>query len=134
MPGPNRDFLKGAYEAMRTRAQGIADQMKPGVGATELDSDDFETVWNRRAMSLEEEWELWRQRQPDGVTPLYSPEQIGTMVFKDREKLIKSGGRVEPKEWISFANTAAKRMRAKREAREAMSPVPLEGGATDGMV
>jgi hypothetical protein len=131
--GPDEGFLEGLYQAFRSRAEGLAPMFQPGYDATEMDGDDIETVWNRRSMSLEDEWKLHQAKNPDG-SPMYSRELIGSMVFKDREGLIRSGGRVEPKEWIAFANTTAKRMAAKREARAAaMSPLtapaydPMEG-------
>lgn len=128
-PGPA--FLEGMYQAIRSRAAGMAPRFQPGYDATELDGDDLEVVWNERAMPLEQEWELHRAMKPDG-TPLYTREQIGLMVFHKREKLAKSGGRVEPKEWISWTNQTAKRMAAKREARAAaqaaLAPPTMEGG------
>lgn len=123
----NAEFLEGLYQTIRKRAAGMAPNFSPGYDSKELDGDDLETVWNRRAMPLEDEWELHRAVQEDGVTPLYTKEQIGLLVFPDREKLAKSGGRVEPSEWIRWVNFQAKRMAAKREAQAAMQPAPMEG-------
>ena len=125
---PSDDFLAGLYETMRGRAAGLAPHFQPGYGATELDGDDLETVWNRRAMPIEKEWELWRQgRTPETAhLPMLSPEHIGLLVFPDREKLAKSGGRVEPHEFISWTNAMAKRMAAKRDAQAAMNLAPSE--------
>lgn len=123
----NDHFLEGLYRAMRRRAETLAAHFQPGYDAKELDGDDFEALWNRRHLTIEQEWELWRARNTDG-TPMHTPEMIGSMVFRDREKLIKSGGRVEPKEWISFANTTAKRMAAKRaQQQSALALTPVEG-------
>lgn len=124
--GPDKTFLEGLYQAMRARAATMAPHFQPGYGAQELDGDDLETLWNHRSLTLEQEWELWRARNPDG-TPMYTPELIGSMVFKDREGLIRSGGRVEPKEWIGWANSTAKRMQARREAKQvALEAAPME--------
>lgn len=126
----NADFLEGLYQAMRKRAEGLANHFKPGYDTKELTPDDVETIWNRRHLTIEQEWELWRAVNPDG-TPMYTPEMIGSMVFKDREGLIRSGGRVEPKEWTRFANQTAKRMaerRAQRQAQlDAITTSPIEG-------
>lgn len=123
---PSPEFLEGLYQRMRARAAGMAPRFQPGTDSTELDGDDLETLWNKRAMPVEQEWELHRAVKEDS-TPLYSREQIGLMVFPEREKLAKSGGRVEPKEFIRWANRTAQRMRARRDARAAMSPMPVEG-------
>lgn len=132
--GPDQAFLDGLYQTIRKRAAGMAPHFQPGYDATELDGDDLEAVWNERAMPLEAEWELHRALGPDGVTPLYTREQIGLMVFPKRERLAKSGGRVEPKEWISWANSTAKRMEKRRAERAMMSPTPPEGGIDSGLV
>lgn len=132
--GPDDAFLEGMYQTMRKRAESMAPHFRPGYGAKELDGDELETVWNRRALTLEQEWELHRAVAEDGVTPRYTREQIGLLVFPDREKLAKSGGRVEPKEWISWVNSTAKRMAARRAAREAALNAGSPEGSTDGMV
>jgi hypothetical protein len=128
MPGPQDTpaFIEGLYEAMRKRAADLAPNFAPGYGTKEMTPEDVDLVWNRRVMPVEQEWELWRQTKPDG-TPMYTPNQIGLLVFPDREKFAKSGGRVEPAEWIPFVNQTAKRMAAKREAQAALSPDPMEG-------
>lgn len=126
--GPSPEFLKGLYEALRGRAAGLAPHFQPGYDSAELDGADVETLWHRRSMPLEAEWALHRARNPDG-TPTYTREQIGLMVFKDREKLAKSGGRVEPKEWIAWTNSTARRMEKKRAARETSeAPTPPAEG------
>lgn len=132
MPGtPTPEFIEGLYDAMRKRAADMAPSFAPGYGTKKMTPEDVETVWNRRAMPVEQEWELWRAVKPDG-SPMYTPAQIGMQVFPEREKFAKSGGRVEPKEWITFANQTAKRMAAKREAQQAaLSAPPMEGALTD---
>src|SRR5688572_9510132 len=90
-------FVKGLYEAMKKRAADIAPQFAPGYGTKELTPDDAYEIWHRRAMPLEKEWALWGETLPDG-SPKYTPEQIGLLVFPDREKYVKSGGRIEPKD------------------------------------
>lgn len=131
--GPDDAFLEGLYQTIRKRAAGMAVHLQPGYGAKELDGDELETVWNRRAMPLEAEWELHRAKKEDG-TPLYTRRQIGLMVFPDREKLAKSGGRVEPKEVTKWVNSVARRMAAKREQQAAMRPIPTEGSIDNGVV
>lgn len=123
--GPDRDFLEGMYQQMRGRASEMAPRFKPGYGATELDGDELEAVWDKRAMSLEQEWELHRAVNEDG-TPKLTREQIGLMVFPERERLAKSGGRVEPREMIAWVNQTARRMEQRR-AQRAMLPPPIEG-------
>ena len=129
----NAEFLEGMYQAMRKRAESMAPHFKPGYDAKELDGDDLDTVWNRRAMSLEQEWELHRAVNEDG-SPKFTRRQIGLMVFPDREKLAKSGGRVEPAEVISWVNSTAKRMAARREVRvaEQSTMMPMEGSPDNG--
>lgn len=120
MPEPQVDakFLEGLYQAMRRRAADLAPHFKPGYDAKELTEDELETVWNRRFLTLEEEWALWRERNPDG-TPKHTPEMIGRMVFQQREPLAKAGGRIEPKEQIGWVNQTAQRMARKRAERQA---------------
>jgi len=123
----NAEFLEGLYQTIRKQASGMAPKFSPGYDSAELDGDELETVWNRRAMPIEQEWALHRAVKEDG-TPLYSRRQIGLMVFPDREKLAKSGGRVEPHEWISWTNQTARRMAQRRAERAALMPEPLDGG------
>jgi hypothetical protein len=131
---PTPHFIEGLYQAMRKRAADLAPHFAPGYGTKAMTPDDLDAVWNRRAMPLEQEWELHRQKKDDG-TPLYTPAQIGLLVFPEREKLAKSGGRVEPSEWISWSNQQAKRQAAKREAqqRQLETPPPMEG-ESNGLV
>jgi len=130
---PTPEFIEGLYEAMKARAASLAPHFTPGYGSKAMNADDEDVVWNRRKIPVEQEWELWRQKKPDG-TPMFTPSQIGLMVFPDREKFAKSGGRVEPKDWITFANRTAQRMAAKREAQQQsaeMSAPPMTEGAPD---
>jgi hypothetical protein len=114
---PNSDFLEGLWQQARARVGDMAGQFTPDPETTKtLDSGDVETLWNLRAMPLEKEWELHRATKPDG-SPMFTPEQIGLMVFPHRERLMKSGGRVEPKEQVRWANQMAKRQQAKRMAQ-----------------
>lgn len=130
---PTPEFIEGLYNAMRKRAADMAPHFAPGYGTKEMTPEDTELVWNRRAMPVEQEWALWRAVKEDG-TPMYTPAQIGMQVFPEREKLAKSGGRVEPKEWITFSNTLAKRMAAKREGQQqaAMAAPPMMEGDPNG--
>ena len=132
---PTPKFIEGLYDAIRKRAADLAPKFGPGYGTKALTPDDLEAVWNRRSMPLEQEWNLWRQgRTPETAhLPTLTPAQIGLMVFPEREKLAKSGGRVEPSEFISWTNQTAKRMAEKRAARQAAAP-PMEGADPDGMV
>ena len=128
---PTPKFIEGLYEAMRKRAADLAPHFSPGYGTAELDSEDLETLWDRRAMPLEKEWELHRAMKTDG-TPLYTPAQIGQLVFPERAKLAASGGRVEPKEQIKWVNRTAQRMAEKRAQRQAAleqpPDIPEQGG------
>lgn len=120
--GYGKPFFRGLFEQMKGHAMGMAG----AADADELEKltpDEKLMLWNRRAMPIEKEWELHREVNPDG-TPRYTPEDIGLMVFPDRERLAKSGGRIEPKEFAREANRLAKRA-AERRALEAPPPEPL---------
>lgn len=119
---PNEQFLEGLYQAMRARAVDLAKQLAPDASGKELTPDEIHLLWNTRAMPLEQEWALWSQTNPDG-TPTFTPEQIGLMVFPQREGLAKRGGRVEPREQTLWANQQAKRSAARRVA-EPLPPDP----------
>lgn len=120
---PDAAFLEGAYQALKLRVQGMAKNLTPDKEAKRLTPDEISTLWNTRHMTLEQEWELWKALKPDG-TPLYSPEAIGMLVFRDRERLAKSGGNVEPADQIKTANRIAKQEAVKRAAN-APPPDPL---------
>ena len=115
LPEPNDDFMEGLYQQMKSRAELMAPQLAPDTDAKKLTPVDVDMLWDRRHMSLEEEWRLWRQTNADG-SPMFTREQIGLMVFRDREGLSKRGGRIEPKDQIPWTNQQAKRAEARRAA------------------
>lgn len=123
----NEPFMRGAMEAAIEKAKGLAPYFGPGYGAKKVQPDEINTAWNTREMSVEQEWDLWRQRKPDG-SPMYTPEEIGLKVFPHRERLAKSGGRIQPRDWIAWANQQAERQ-FKQSGQQ-----PAEGTQTDGMV
>lgn len=123
---PNEAFFAKGYELLKDRARRMAGQVASDEGAKKLSEDEISTLWNERAMPLEQEWELHRARQADG-TPTYTPEQIGLLVFPKREQLAKSGGRLEPNEVTAWANRRAEKEAAKRAAaNEQMPPLGSE--------
>lgn len=117
-------FMRGLWDATKAKAAGMAAYAAPGMGGRELSDEEIAQAWNTRALSVEQEWDLWRQRKPDG-SPQYTPEEIGMQVFPHREKLAKSGGRVEPKDWIGWANRRAEHEQKKLDSRQ-------QEGTTDG--
>lgn len=129
MPEPTEAelFTQGLWTSMKERAAGAARVYGPGSNNKELTPDEEATIWNTRTMPLEKEWDLWRQ----GLTP----EEIGLQVFGDREKLVKSGGRLEPKDWARKIESLMPRAKALREAQqqqEAAVAGPMDGMPTEG--
>lgn len=116
LPESNNAFMEGLYQQMKQRAKSMAPMLSTDEDARKLNADDVSMLWNRRSMPVEKEWELFRARNPDG-TPMFTREQIGLMVFPDREGLAKRGGRIEPKDQISFVNQTAQREAMKRQAQ-----------------
>src|SRR5215475_7294483 len=113
MPGPadrpQEEFSRGLWEAMKGSTAAVADHFAPGFGGKELSPQEELAIWNERHLTLEQEWELWRAG--------FTPEEIGLKVFQNRQRLAKSGGRLEPAQEIAYANAIAKRSeQAKREA------------------
>lgn len=94
-------FAAGLWDSMRGHVAALAPHFSPGYGNSELTPEQELAIWNDRQLSIEQEWELWDQ----GL----SAEEIGMRVFPYREQLVKSGGRVEPEQWIAKANALAKR-------------------------
>lgn len=129
--GLRDEFFEGLYQQQRARAAAMAEASDVDSSVKKLTPEEFSTIWNRRAMPLEKEWELFRQRNEDG-TPTYTREQIGLMVFPDREKLAKSGGKFEPREFIKNANAIARRESAKREQQQQTIVSPMNVVAYDG--
>jgi len=127
-------FVRGLFDAAVQRARGLAGYMDPGMGGKRLSDQDIDAAWNTRALSVEQEWDLWRQGRTSeslarGERAL-TPEEIGMQVFPHREKLGKSGGRIMPKEYAQWVNGRAKREEDKRQAAQPMQSA--EGGMTDG--
>lgn len=107
---PSQQFLDGLWEATKGRAASMAPVFGEGAGGTTLSQAKIDVLWNERHLSPEQEAELWQQ----GLTP----EEIGLQVFKNRERLMKSGGRIEPAQWISWCNRQARRMHDQRQAEQ----------------
>lgn len=127
---PDDAFMEGLYQTFMSKAKGMAPFINSD-GAKKLTPDEISLLWNKRAMPIEKEWELHRAVNPDG-SPMYSREQIGLMVYPERERLAKSGGNIEPKAFIGQANRIAQREAAKRQAAQATEPylsdLGMEGG------
>jgi len=121
---PDGPFIKGLYEKLRQRARMMAPQVDTNGQTKDLTPDEISLLWNRRHIPIEQEWELWRQgRTPETADqPQLTREEIGLMVFKDREKLAKMGGRIEPKEFVLWANKQAEKEAAKRAAAAEVAP------------
>lgn len=121
---PTNEFLEGLYQKLKGRAAGMADLVGPGVDTEKLSDDEISALWNLRAVPIEKEWEMWRQgRTPETAhLPTMTREEIGLAVYPNREKLAKSGGRSEPKDFIPWMNKRAEKEAAKRAAQQ---PAPF---------
>ena len=123
---PDDVFLEGLYQTFMAHAKGLAPLISSD-GAQKLNQDEIDILWDHpRAMPIEKEWELHRAVQDDG-SPMYSPEQIGLMVWPQRERIAKSGGHIEPKDFIRAANRQAARMQVKRQAEPVLPDLGMEG-------
>jgi hypothetical protein len=120
---PDDEYMEGLWQRIKAEVGQMAPMLAPDTDARKLNGDDVSMLFNKRHMSLEEEWNLWRAKNPDG-TPMFTREMIGLMVFKDREGLAKRGGRLEPKDQIQWVNQQAKREAARRQA-QAPPPDPM---------
>ena len=121
---PTTQFLDGLWEAVKGRAASMAPVFGSGSGGTTLSRDQIDLLWNERHLTPEQEAALWQQ----GLTP----EEIGMQVFKNRERLMKSGGRIEPSQWISWANRQAQRMHDKQQAEQPAPALPTVNGTGNG--
>lgn len=118
--GLNEQFFEGLYQQMRKTAAGMAGAADADDDLKKLTLDEKLRLWDQRDMPVEKEWELHRAVNEDG-SPMYSPRQIGLMVFKNRERIAKSGGNIEPKEFIKEANRLEKLAAARRSS---LAPPP----------
>lgn len=144
MPRPlnQKAYGQAMWERLKQDATNASGIFSGQGHSKKLSLDEKLAVWNDRALSVEQEWELWRQgRTPESIArgekPL-SPEEIGLKVFPKREQLYKSGGNVEPKDWIKEANylaqEAEKRRRTERPtiAEVTGAPEVTEMGSAAG--
>lgn len=136
-------YAAALWERLKADASNASGIFSGQGHAKKLTLDEKLAIWNDRALSVEQEHDLWRQgRTPETAhLPILSPEEIGLKVFPKREQLYKSGGNVEPKDWIKEANflgqEAEKRRRAERptiaEITGAPEVTPIENPAeTEG--
>lgn len=115
---PDERRVKGLYQAALENAKGLATHFQPGYGTKELTPADTDMLWNERALSVEQEHDLWRAVKPDG-TPQFTPEEIGLQVFPKRLGLMQGGGRIEPKAQHAWVNTQARRVEKQRQQQMA---------------
>jgi len=128
---PQEDFSAGLWDAMKGSVAGVSDHFAPGFGSKELTPAEELSIWNERQLSLEQEWELWRAG--------FTPQEIGLKVFGNRQRLAKSGGRVEPADEIAYANRLALRAEAAKtqkpadhvEPTQPLSPLPNPAGPAE---
>jgi hypothetical protein len=117
--------LRGLWDQMKARAKGMSIVYGPGYDNKPLSREEEKTLFRQRALSVEQEHELWRATNQDG-SPMYTPERIGQLVFDQREKLAKSGGRIEPKQWIKYLNDLAAEVEDE-DRQTAAASWPAEG-------
>lgn len=117
---PGGERAEGLYREALERARGQAPHFQPGYGTKELTPDEIDLLWDQRALSVEQEHELWRAVNEDG-TPRYSPEEIGAQVFDQRLRLASGGGRIEPKDQHAWVNKQAKRAEQRRAQQPALT-------------
>lgn len=116
---PTQKFMDNLWEAVKGRAKAMAPVFGEGSGGTALSRDHIDMLWSERHLTPEQEAQLWRQgRTPESIAagekPL-TPEEIALQVFQNRERLMKSGGRIEPNQWVSWCNATARRMQEKQD-------------------
>lgn len=122
--------LEGLWNRMKDMAGGMAGVYGQGYNTKPLNEHEELMLWNKRALSLDQEWALWRQgRTPETQgQPILTPEEIGLKVFPEREKLAKSGGRVEPKDWHAYIKKMADKSEAQFQATR--EPPDMTGAPT----
>lgn len=121
MPDSKSEMLiSGLWDRLKEKAKGVGGLAAPGVNMDRLTPDEELAIWNRRAIPIEQEWEMWRAGK--------TPEEIGMAVFPDREKLVKSGGRIEPSQWFAYSMKMAQKAEA---ARQQGGQPPPDMGAAD---
>ncbi len=131
-------YLSGLWESMKQRSAGLATTVGPGVDTKSLTPLQHDQLWDERFLTIEQEWKLWEQgRTPETAgQPILSPEEIGMRVFANREKLAKTGGRLEPSAWYAYTSRMAARAEARRQGADTGTMGPematAMGGASDG--
>lgn len=109
----SREYAKQLWEKFKEDAANTAARIGTGYDTKQLTMDEKLAIWNDRALTVEQEWELWRAGE-------LSPEAIGMRVFPKREQLAKSGGNLEPDLWIKAANHYAQEAEKRRRAADPM--------------
>ena len=115
---------KTTYEMAVNRARGTAEHFKPGYGTQELKPDDEMAVWMDTG---------GKQWAPEEIHAMYqaglTQQQIGLKMYPERERLVKGGGRIEPRQWVAKAQALAKRYEIQQAGTlEAVKPPEMEGG------
>jgi hypothetical protein len=152
---PTTQMVSGLWDQMKDKAAGLGGLIGAGYGATALSQDDEDMLWDQRFLTIEQEHDLWRARKqvpvmgpdgrpvagPDGsplmqdtAEPRYTPEEIGKLVFQNREALAKRGGNLEPKDQYRKFATLAQRAERRRLAVEQEQQQPDVMPPAEGMV
>ena len=120
-------YLSGLWNQMKQRSAGLATTVGPGIDTKSLTPAEHDRLWDERFLTIEQEHDLWRQgRTPETAgQPILSPEEIGMRVFQNREKLAKTGGRLEPSQWYDYISRMADRAERRRQGAEMPDTTPV---------
>ena len=120
--GQDQEIAKMIWADMKKQAQEIAEMRGLAPGNKKLTPDEELALFMREAP----DW------SPDKEAILLAEgktrEEVGLLKYPERERLAKSGGRIQPKDWIAWANQQAERQ-FKKSGQQ-----PAEGTQPDGMV
>ena len=116
-------FGREYYEHEKEASKGLADVYGTGYQGKKLTRAEEKLIWMARVDKdgkpgiSDEEAQQW-------LAAGKSREEVGMHMFPQREPLAKSGGRVEPKDWITFANKISDDITQQEMAMQAANGAP----------
>lgn len=119
---PTQQFMDGLWESVKSRAEAMAPVVGSGAGGKTLNSREIDMLWAEKHLSPAQVEDLWRiGRTPESIARGEKPltvEEISMREHGNRERLMKSGGRIEPAQWIAWANRQAQRAQDQQNAQQ----------------
>lgn len=118
-------FISGLWDRMKERAAGMAAAYGGGMNTKKLTRDEEKLLFRART-DADGKPGISDEEAISHLQAGMSREAVGLLMYPRREKLAKSGGRLEPKDWIDYLNRLADEVEAEDRAGEAAQPIPAE--------